>query len=584
MRKTKEVVKKDINGNVIKKFNSCTEAAIELGIEPYELSRKIKKNKSINGFFYDYTGVIYRNIIDNTDKIKCPYCDFYTKNYNGLCKHVFNGNIHKDITKEQLLTDVIYNGIRPTCKCGCGGYTTILYENGAHFADYIQGHWNSVTNNWGHNLKAQENSAKTRRKQYESGIRKQWNKGKTWNETYNVEEQERLRTNLINKINERIENSTFNISSKLEDEFVEDFIKPYTNNYKRQHYISKINQYCDIFLPDKKIVIEINGSYWHCDRRIYNKPINKIQEEKIKRDEIKYKYLMDNGYLLFIIWEKDIKNNPLKVKYLMDKIFNTNNNWKQEVIDFLSTNNILKKIEITLLDLTFDNELSTINLQNVNSIKIYEDEWLFKKNIVKSRLLNSASLIKTKIYARKCIVKEISYKTSSVFLDENHLQGKISGSNYYGLFYNDELVSVMVFGKNRKNLGGNSKDGEYELLRFCSKTYTNVIGAAGKIFNHFIKEVSPHKITSYCDKRYGNGEFYEKIGMKYSHDTKPNYYYVNEIDRKRENRFKYRKDKLVEIGFNKEKSERQIMVERGIYRIYDCGCKVFIYDAIKPLQ
>lgn len=72
--------------------------------------------------------------------------------------------------------------------------------------------------------------------------------------------------------------------------------------------------------------------------------------------------------------------------------------------------------------------------------------------------------------------------------------------------------------------------------------------------------------------------FTKKIGMKYSHDTQCNYFYVNEIERKRENRFKYRKDVLVKMGFDENKSEKQIMIERGIYRIYDCGCKVFVWN------
>jgi hypothetical protein len=45
-----------------------------------------------------------------------------------------------------------------------------------------------------------------------------------------------------------------------------------------------------------------------------------------------------------------------------------------------------------------------------------------------------------------------------------------------------------------------------------------------------------------------------------------NIYYI--IKHKREYSFKYRKDVLVKQGFNKNKSEREIMKERGINRIY----------------
>ena len=60
-----------------------------------------------------------------------------------------------------------------------------------------------------------------------------------------------------------------------------------------------------------------------------------------------------------------------------------------------------------------------------------------------------------------------------------------------------------------------------------------------------------------------------------SHKSKPSYFYV--VNDKRENRFKYRKDVLVKEGYDSSKTEHQIMLERGIYRIYDCGCLVYEY-------
>lgn len=52
-------------------------------------------------------------------------------------------------------------------------------------------------------------------------------------------------------------------------------------------------------------------------------------------------------------------------------------------------------------------------------------------------------------------------------------------------------------------------------------------------------------------------------------ETTPNYYYV--VNKKRESRFKYRKDVLVNLGYDSNKSEFEIMEERGIPKIYDCG-------------
>ena len=131
----------------------------------------------------------------------------------------------------------------------------------------------------------------------------------------------------------------------------------------------------------------------------------------------------------------------------------------------------------------------------------------------------------------------------------------------------------MTFGMLRKNLGSKSMDGEYEMIRFCNKTGVNVVGGASKLLKYFIDEVKPKSIISYADKRWSDGNLYYKLGFMHTHDSKPNYFYV--VGKHRENRFKYRKSELVRQGFDSNKSEQEIMEERKIPRIYDCGCMCF---------
>jgi hypothetical protein len=68
---------------------------------------------------------------------------------------------------------------------------------------------------------------------------------------------------------------------------------------------------------------------------------------------------------------------------------------------------------------------------------------------------------------------------------------------------------------------------------------------------------------------------YEKLGFKFVSNTEPNYFYVKKLNR--EHRFKYRKDILVKEGYDSNKTEHQIMLERKIYRIYDCGNKKWVF-------
>lgn len=210
--------------------------------------------------------------------------------------------------------------------------------------------------------------------------------------------------------------------------------------------------------------------------------------------------------------------------------------------------------------------------KGIQLIHIFEDEWIYKKDIVKSRILHLLGK-SHKIYARKCDIREVNSSTARLFLNENHIQGFCGSTYRFGLYYNNELVSLMTFGSKRKNLGSKTINGHYELLRFCNKLNTNVVGGASKLFKHFIKVVNPSNVISYADRRWSKGDLYEVLGFTLTHKSQPSYFYV--INDKRENRFNYRKDVLIREGYDSEKTEHQIMLDRGIYRIYDCGCLVY---------
>ena len=219
------------------------------------------------------------------------------------------------------------------------------------------------------------------------------------------------------------------------------------------------------------------------------------------------------------------------------------------------------------------NKTKLCNDKGIRLIHVFEDEWNYKRDIVISRIKSIIGITERRIFARKCDIIELDDKACSDFLENNHIQGNVSSKYRYGLVYNGELVSVMTFGKTRKNLGRKSAEGEYELVRFCSKLGVSVVGGGSKLLSYFVRNMSPKKIITYADLRWSDGNFYRKLGFTLSHVSSPNYYYVN--GNIRENRFKYRKDVLVSEGYDKDKSEHEIMLEREIYRIYDCGNMVF---------
>ena len=219
--------------------------------------------------------------------------------------------------------------------------------------------------------------------------------------------------------------------------------------------------------------------------------------------------------------------------------------------------------------------------QRIQLIHIYEDDWMYKQDIVKSRILNLLGKNPNKIYARKCVVKKIKdNKIVKDFLEINHIQGFIGSRIKLGLYYNDELVSLMIFAKIRKPMRQNSQDG-YEMLRFCNKLNTSVIDGSSKLFKYFIDNYKPKEIISYADRSWSQGNLYKKLGFNFIHKTPPNYYYI--IDKTtRKHRFNYRKDILVKQGFDKNKTEHEIMLERNLYRIYDSGGLKFVWKPNQP--
>jgi len=209
----------------------------------------------------------------------------------------------------------------------------------------------------------------------------------------------------------------------------------------------------------------------------------------------------------------------------------------------------------------------------IQLIHIWEDEWLFKNEIVKSRINYLFNHNTVKIGARKCKIKEVSPEIARLFLINNHLQGAVNSKTKIGLFYNDELISLMTFGKSRA-VTGRSKKNEIELLRFCNKIGYTITGGASRLFNYYLQKYKPNKVISFSDRSWP-GKLYEQLGMFNTYKTEPNYYWI--INGRREHRWNWRKDKLVSLGYDKTKTELQIMHELGYKRICNSGNDFWVW-------
>jgi len=208
--------------------------------------------------------------------------------------------------------------------------------------------------------------------------------------------------------------------------------------------------------------------------------------------------------------------------------------------------------------------------KGIQLIHIFEDEWIDKQEIVKSIIKAKLGKLENKIFARKCIFKPVPSNEAKLFLFDNHLQGPINGT-HMGLYYNEELVSLITYGKSRFN-----KNYDYEILRFCNKIHTSVVGGLSKL----IKHANLNSVITYADLRYGTGDSYLKCDFQLNLKSPPSYYYLK--DNQRISRLNFQKhlleDKLDVFDLNL--TEWENMQLNGYDRIWDCGCFSFSKESI----
>lgn len=223
--------------------------------------------------------------------------------------------------------------------------------------------------------------------------------------------------------------------------------------------------------------------------------------------------------------------------------------------------------------ISIDYHLNKTKLANENGFNcIHVFDWDDKDKII------NMFLPKSILYARQCEVKEISLKEANDFLNLYHLQnGLMKQDICLGLFYNDNLVEVMTFGKPRYN-----KNYDYELLRLCTHKDYKVTGGTKKLFKYFLDNYKPNSIISYCDKSKFSGEVYTRLGFTLKGEAKPSRHWYNIKEKKHitDNLLRQRGfDQLFGTNYGKGTSNDELMLEHNFVEVYDCGQSTYIWNS-----
>jgi very-short-patch-repair endonuclease len=387
------------------------------------------------------------------EDFECKICKGKYASERHLTYHV---RIDHGILKKEYIINNILNGEIPKCKCGCGESVKILEKGKKHYNEYLSGH-NTILSHTG---------------------------------TFRTQESKmRMRKSAINRMQNKVGVFYKSATSKAELELLEYIKNLYDGEIEHKNVTLLSGLELDIYLPELKLAIELNGERFHSDLfKKKNYHINKTKE---------------------------------------------------------------------------------CNQMGVDLIHIWLADWYSKSDIIKSQINNFLKKTKNKIYARNCEIKSISMTECNQFLKKYHLQGACVSKIRYGLFYNNNLVQIISFGKLRNVTGRMNIQNGYELLRLCTILNTVVIGGASKLYKFFIKNHKPSYILSFANRDWSNGNVYNVLNMTFKNYTSPGYFYSK--GKQNYHRYKFQKHKLVKLGYDKTKTEYEIMTDIGYYRVWNTG-------------
>ena len=199
--------------------------------------------------------------------------------------------------------------------------------------------------------------------------------------------------------------------------------------------------------------------------------------------------------------------------------------------------------------------------QGVRLITIFEDEWLYRENQVKGFLKSVLGINQTKVFARKCSVKQIGKQEACQFFNSYHIQGANPLGKYFaGLIHNQELVGVMSFGRHHR------KQGVLVLDRLCFKEDISVAGGSSKLFKFLLNISEADSIISWSDNRWSEGNVYKNMGFIKEEELSPDYSYVY-----KQKRLSKQSQRKSVSDCPAELTEREWSLQRGLNRIWDCG-------------
>lgn len=200
---------------------------------------------------------------------------------------------------------------------------------------------------------------------------------------------------------------------------------------------------------------------------------------------------------------------------------------------------------------TKNEHLNKTQLAEKNGIKLYhifEDEWIYKRKIVKSIIRNKLNSFDWIYDVKCCDISEIyNIKQIKKFYYENFIYNIDIFEYNIGLYNNNDLISIITIKKIKNN--------SFEIIGYCNKLNTNIKNGFDEMLLYFIEKYKPKEIVIKIDVRYNNNTPFLNFKFKKIYQFEPQCWFFN-------------RNKMIRYSIINNNLNENI-------KIFDCGKSVF---------
>jgi hypothetical protein len=211
--------------------------------------------------------------------------------------------------------------------------------------------------------------------------------------------------------------------------------------------------------------------------------------------------------------------------------------------------------------------------KGIRLFHIFENQWRDKQESILNFIKTILGYNILYIGGRECSVNNDECKS---FIEQNHIQGYGRGTKkYFNLTHNNKIVAAMTASRHhRQNVDGNP----IVLNRLCFKNNISVQGGSSKLFKRlktWAKEEGFDRILSWSDNCWTEGNIYNVLGFSLKKEYGPDYFYWDMKNNEYKSKQSQRKKKQ---ECPSHITEKKWCFQNGLYRIWDCGKKLWVYD------